>query len=268
MPLVCVCSPKGGVGKTTVTANLAYALARSGSKVLVVDFDTQNALRLHFGVPISDNRGFVAQSASLSDWSQFILKVGPNLFVLPYGDVTDEQRIQFDDNLLNEPMFIQRGLSAVLKIPGMVVIADMPPGRNAAVLAMQSAADTRIMVLLADTASLSLLPNIEQHKFMSAPASNEVGEYYVVNQSDMRRTLSRDVTQFFEQRLQDKLLGTIHRDECVPEANASQRAIMDISPVSAAAFDIEQISKKVAVILGLSVGDGTYHHTTSIYGSS
>jgi hypothetical protein len=48
MPLICVCSPKGGVGKTTLTANLAYALARSGSKVLALDFDVQNALRLHF----------------------------------------------------------------------------------------------------------------------------------------------------------------------------------------------------------------------------
>lgn len=267
MPLVCVCSPKGGVGKTTVAANLAYALARSGNKVLVVDFDSQNALRLHFGVPISDNRGFVAQSGTLSDWSQFILKVGPNLFVLPYGEVSEEQRLQFDDNLLNEPLFIQRGLSAVLKIPGMVVIADMPPGRNAAMQAMQAAADMRIVVLLADTASLSLLPHVEQHKFMSEPIGASLGEYYIVNQSDMRRTLSRDVTHFFEQRLQDRLLGTIHRDECVPEANASQRAIMDISPVSAAAFDIEQISKKVVNILGLSVGDGSYHHTTSIYGS-
>ncbi|WON78078.1 cellulose biosynthesis protein BcsQ [Serratia sp. UGAL515B_01] len=267
MPLVCVCSPKGGVGKTTVTANLAYALARSGSKVLVVDFDPQNALRLHFGVPISDNRGFVAQSETLSDWSQFILKVGPNLFVLPYGEVTEEERLRFDDNLLNEPMFIQRGLSAVLKIPGMVVIADMPPGRNAAIQAMQVAADMRIMVLLADAASLSLLPGIEQHKYMSQSGDNGVGEYYIVNQSDMRRTLSRDVTHFLEQRLQNRLLGTIHRDECVPEANASQRAIMDISPVSAAAFDLDHISKKVAVILGLSVGDGSYHHTTSIYSS-
>ena len=30
MPLICVCSPKGGVGKTTLAANLAWALARAG----------------------------------------------------------------------------------------------------------------------------------------------------------------------------------------------------------------------------------------------
>ena len=72
MPLICVCSPKGGVGKTTLTANLAYALARSGSKVLALDFDVQNALRLHFGVPLSDERGYVAKSAESSDWSQFV----------------------------------------------------------------------------------------------------------------------------------------------------------------------------------------------------
>lgn len=53
MPLICVCSPKGGVGKTTLAANLAYSLARTGSKVLALDFDVQNALRLHFGVPLN-----------------------------------------------------------------------------------------------------------------------------------------------------------------------------------------------------------------------
>ena len=41
MPLVCVCSPKGGVGKTTIAANLAWSLARAGSKVLM---DTDAAL--------------------------------------------------------------------------------------------------------------------------------------------------------------------------------------------------------------------------------
>ncbi|CAJ0999914.1 hypothetical protein SODG_003137 [Sodalis praecaptivus] len=75
----------------------------------------------------------------------------------------------------------------------------------------------------------------------------------------MRRNLSRDVSHFFEQRLGDKLLGMIHRDECVPEANASQRSIIEFSPVSAAAFDIELISKKVSAIVGVKVGDGEFY---------
>lgn len=105
MPLVCVCSPKGGVGKTTVTANLAYALARSGSKVLAIDFDVQNALRLHFGVPLSDGRGYVAKAGESADWSQFVLTAGGNVFLLPYGDVTEDQRMTFEQHLTSDPHF-------------------------------------------------------------------------------------------------------------------------------------------------------------------
>ncbi len=259
MSLVCVCSPKGGVGKTTVSANLAYALARSGSKVLVIDFDVQNALRLHFGVPISDTRGYVAQATTAVDWSQFILKADANLFVLPYGEVEEEQRLAFENAFSRDPHFLQRGLNTVLNYPGLVVIADFPPGPVPALKATKNIADMHIVVMLADSASLSLLPQMENHKFLGTEMNDRLGEYYVVNQSDMRRNLSRDVSQFFEQRLGDRLLGTIHRDECVPEANASQRSIMEFSAVSAAAFDIELISKKVAAIVGVKIGDGEFY---------
>ena len=95
MPLICVCSPKGGVGKTTLAANLAYSLARTGSKVLALDFDVQNALRLHFGVPLNDERGYVAKALELHDWSQCVLSAGSNIFVLPYGEVSEAQRQAF-----------------------------------------------------------------------------------------------------------------------------------------------------------------------------
>lgn len=39
--VISVCNKKGGVGKTTVTANLAAALAQFGQKVLVIDLDSQ-----------------------------------------------------------------------------------------------------------------------------------------------------------------------------------------------------------------------------------
>lgn len=261
MPLVCIGSPKGGVGKTTIAANLAYALARSGHKVLVIDFDVQNALRLHFGVPLSDTRGYVAESSHCADWGQFILKAAANIFVLPYGEVTEAQRVTFEQQLVDDPYFLPRGLNSILNYPGLVVIADLPPGPSASLKAMRTLADMNITVMLADSASLSLLPQMENHKFLGTPLNNRKGEFYVVNQSDMRRPLSRDVTQFFEQRLKEKLLGVIHRDECVPEANASQRSIIDFNHASAAAFDIELVSKKVAEILGINVGDGALHAT-------
>ncbi|MGR2858202.1 cellulose synthase operon protein YhjQ [Erwinia sp. 1181_3] len=259
MPLVCVCSPKGGVGKTTMAANLAHALARGGSKVLAIDFDVQNALRLHFGVPLADSRGFVAKSAESSDWSQSILTTGGNIFVLPYGEATEEQRVEFEENLTKDSNFLARGLHTVLNYPGLVIIADFPPGPGPALKAMAALADMHLVVMLADTASLSLLPQIENEKMIGGPLNHRDGHYFVLNQSDSRRNISRDVTAFMQQRLGDKLMGIVNRDESVAEANASQQSIFDFSPVSAAAFDIELIGKRLAALLDIKVGDGEMH---------
>ncbi|CAO98439.1 cellulose biosynthesis protein BcsQ [Erwinia tasmaniensis] len=259
MPLVCVCSPKGGVGKTTLVANLAYALARDGSKVLAIDFDVQNALRLHFGVPLSDGRGFVATSAQSSDWSQSILTTDDTIFVMPYGEVTEDQRIDFESRLTNDANFIARGLHAVLNYPGLVIIADFPPGPGPALKAMVALADLHLVVMMSDTASLALLSQIENEKMIGGELNRRAGHCFVLNQIDNRRQISRDVTAFMQQRLGDRLIGVINRDESVVEANGSQQSIFEFNPVSAAAFDIELIGKRLVALLNINVGNGEMH---------
>ncbi len=48
--MIAICTQKGGVGKTTTTANLAAAWGSQGHAVLAIDFDPQFALTRRFGI--------------------------------------------------------------------------------------------------------------------------------------------------------------------------------------------------------------------------
>jgi len=52
--VVAVVNQKGGVGKTTTTANLGYVLAKKGKKVLLIDWDSQASLTGYFNVGFND----------------------------------------------------------------------------------------------------------------------------------------------------------------------------------------------------------------------
>ena len=76
MLVVAVMNYKGGVGKTTTTANLAAELARRGRKVLVMDLDAQASLTFSFVRPDTWHND-LAKANTIKTWFESFASSSP-----------------------------------------------------------------------------------------------------------------------------------------------------------------------------------------------
>lgn len=247
MTLICVASPKGGVGKTTLTANIAYTLQRQGFNVTVIDFDSQDALKLHFGIAFNDSQGYVVEATSKPYWHEMVKTTSSGIDVLAYGHATREERYRFESFLANNPKALYQALKGFYDSQDDVLLIDTPPGHSVALDAVCQLKPLCITVLLADSASLAVLPSIEEGSFY--PKSTSRHSYYVVNQFDLRSELSRDVYTLFKERLGASLLGAVHRDPAVSEAHALQVSVLQHAYISAVVNDLENIANNLVRLM-------------------
>jgi chromosome partitioning protein len=80
---IAVINQKGGVGKTTTVANIAAALATSGSKVVAIDMDPQAHLTIHLGVePGEVQKGSYEILSTSAKFRDAIMPVRDNLWLI------------------------------------------------------------------------------------------------------------------------------------------------------------------------------------------
>ncbi|WP_295854362.1 cellulose biosynthesis protein BcsQ [uncultured Xylophilus sp.] len=246
MKIVAIVSAKGGVGKTTVTANLATALAHAGRAVLTVDLDPQNALRLHFGLDPHGVGGSSRATLAGSDWRAECVVSRGGIVVLPYGLVNEDDRRRFEQRLDAEPRWLADQLESLELHHDAIVLLDTPPGPSVYLRHALTLADIAVNVTLADAASYATLPMTENlvHSYC-AGRPGFGGHFHLINQTDGSRQLAVDVVEVMRQRFGDRVLATVHRDQAVGEALAYDSSALDYAPDSQAAADFRAAAAAV-----------------------
>lgn len=242
MVLVVVSSPKGGVGKTTLVANLAVALRRRGRQVTAVDFDSQNALRFLLSPGLDSDLGVARCTARGLPWEAALVTGVDGVRLVPYGEATTSERLRTKDVLLSDPL--SHALASLARSDSEIVIADTTPGEGRMQERLEALADLKLIVLLADAGSMALVPAYRDGLLLR-PMSESPSTFGILNQVDPRRRLSRDIADFIAAHAAQRFIGVVHYDEALAEAAARGETIVGAAPNSVAAFDIDAIAARL-----------------------
>jgi cellulose synthase operon protein YhjQ len=240
MKTVAIVSAKGGVGKSTITANLGVALQQLGQPAVLVDLDPQNALRLHLGAESESGiNGLARASVAGTHWRDICVRGDSGVHVLPYGQVNENDRETLEQQMREQPDWLAKHLQALGLGASGVVLLDTPPGPSVYLRQALSCADLVLVVTLADAASFATLPLMEGMIEQYCEQRPEfLGHAYVLNQVDNSASLSKDAQRVVTGRLGDRVVGAVHRDVAVAEALAFGKSVVEVTPYSQASHDL------------------------------
>ena len=239
MKIVAIVSAKGGVGKTTLCANLASALRLSGREIMMVDLDPQNALRYHLGLDLAESQGSARLSVQGIPVAEACVVGRSGVAILPYGFVQESERQRFEQLLDSQPQWLEQSLATLGLSDDAIVLLDTPPGPSVYLRQALGAADLVLVVMLADAASYATLPLMES--LIQTYCHGRPGfldHAYIINQANQARQLSRDVMQVMRLHVGQRIAGVVHQDQAVGEALACSQSVLEYDPQCQGTSDI------------------------------
>jgi len=251
--VISVTSGKGGVGKTSVVANLALALCRMGQRVLVLDADLGLA---NLDVMLGLNPRYTIDHLLRGERKlEEILIQGPGGFKLLPAASGIPELTELDNT---QRLLLLDELDA-LKDRFDVLLIDTGAGISSNVMYFNYAAMEKVVIVTNEPTSLTdayalikvLTSRYKQKRFKvlvnSAQNANEAERIY--------RHLSLVVDQFLGSPSLD-YLGWIPFDKQMPAAVRKQRTVLECFPKAAASCRLLEVAKTLMACEAESVLEG------------
>ncbi|EDK7441057.1 cell division protein [Salmonella enterica subsp. enterica serovar Java] len=219
---------RGGVGTTSLTAALAWALQILGENVLVIDASPDNLLRMSFNVDFVHQGGWARSLLDGQDWRDAGLRYTSQLDLLPFGQLTAQER--------ENPQAWQETLGEIgsaiqaLKASGRYswILLDLPYGASPLTGQPVSLCDHTLAIAQVDANC-----HIRLHQ-QALPA----GAHILINDLRIGSQLQDDLYQVWLQSQRRLLPIVIHRDEAMAECMASKQPLGEYRSDSLAAEEV------------------------------
>jgi septum site-determining protein MinD len=249
--IISVCSGKGGVGKTTVVANLGVALQRFNKKVVVIDFNFTTAhLSLYFDMysyPITLNN-FLRKEANLES---AVYNHASGLNVVP-ASIKIKDIVNIDVNNMKET------LKEVFSNYDIVILDSAPGLGKEAMIALQSSDE----VLFVATPHVPSLIDIEKCKqTIEMLESKPIPIGLIVNK--VRNKEYEIKTEEIKHFTQLPIIGMVPEDENVL-ADFNKKTLVTFNKKNSPASKV--FFKIAAKIAGVSYEESFFDKIKSIFG--
>ncbi|MEM1060126.1 MAG: ParA family protein [Verrucomicrobiota bacterium] len=155
-----ICSQKGGVGKTTVALNVAYAFARRGWKTTLVDLDPQGSVGLSLSENVANANGIAQIVTGECGLSEALIQTRlPELSLLPVGHQATKIFSKHYDEIVRGS-----ALYAIFDQPPLqamdLLILDTPSGLDGPTLGAIRVSQHLLVPVQAEPLSVRSLPSL------------------------------------------------------------------------------------------------------------
>lgn len=257
--LICISSGKGGVGKTSISVNVAVALAQAGKRVLVVDGDLGLAnVDIVLGISVKHTlRETVEEGAPVDG---ILVEIAPGFHVLPASSGVPEMASLSEE----EQAFLTNALEEIMGAFDYVLI-DCAAGIGESVLWFNRWALHSAVILSPDPTSMTdayALIKVMAAQFGRREFSLVVNNVKTRKEGfEVFNSMAAVLKNFLH--IEPELLGILPADPAVVKAIRAQKPFFLTTPEAKASKAVRTMAEQIITRFPTPVPPGASTATTT-----